>query len=175
MAPIYEKYDVLLASTSPGPAPRLDAWRTIRFWQQASLTTPFNVTGGPALAQCMGFTKAGLPLSLQIVGRPFDEATVLRAADAYERATGWRRRRPLLDPEAALPEALPPMPAPEPAGDPATRDMVVAAFRRAGLALDEAHIAMVCAAAPYVTQMTGWLRRDRDFRDEPANIFQFPA
>jgi aspartyl-tRNA(Asn)/glutamyl-tRNA(Gln) amidotransferase subunit A len=58
------------------------AWRTIRFWQHASLTTPFNVTGGPALAQCMGFTTEDLPLSLQIVGRPFDEATVLRAAYA---------------------------------------------------------------------------------------------
>jgi aspartyl-tRNA(Asn)/glutamyl-tRNA(Gln) amidotransferase subunit A len=174
MRPIYEKCDVLLAPTAPGPAPLIDAWRTIRFWQQASLTTPFNVTGGPALAQCMGFTKAGLPLSLQVVGRPFDEATVLRAADAYEKATLWRRRRPVLDPNAGI-STVPPPPAPEPVGDRATRDMVVAAFRRAGLALDEAHIAMVCAAAPYVTAMTRWLRRERDFRDEPANIFQFPG
>jgi Asp-tRNA(Asn)/Glu-tRNA(Gln) amidotransferase A subunit family amidase len=90
MAPVYAKYDVLLAPTASGPAPRLDTWRTIRFWQHASLTTPFNVTGGPALAQCMGFTTEGLPLSLQIVGRPFDEATVLRAAYAYEKATPWR-------------------------------------------------------------------------------------
>jgi aspartyl-tRNA(Asn)/glutamyl-tRNA(Gln) amidotransferase subunit A len=175
MRPIYEKYDVLLAPTAPGPAPRLDAWQTIRFWQQASLTTPFNVTGGPALAQCMGFTAAGLPLSLQIVGRPFADATVLRVADAYEQATLWRRRRPVLDASAAVAAALPPPPpTSEGASDPATRDMVVAAFRRAGLALDEAHIAMVCVAAPYVTAMTQWLRRERDFRDEPANIFQFP-
>jgi Asp-tRNA(Asn)/Glu-tRNA(Gln) amidotransferase A subunit family amidase len=90
MAPVYAKYDVLLAPTSSGPAPRLDTWCTIRFWQHASLMTPFNVTGGPALAQCMGFTTEGLPLSLQIVGRPFDEATVLRAAYAYEKATPWR-------------------------------------------------------------------------------------
>jgi aspartyl-tRNA(Asn)/glutamyl-tRNA(Gln) amidotransferase subunit A len=181
MAPIYAQCDVLLAPTAAGPAPRLDAWRTIRFWQQASLTTPFNVTGGPALAQCMGFTKAGLPLSLQVVGRPFDEATVLRVADAYERATAWRRRRPVLDPDAppdappGAPTAKAPSPTPEPAGDPATRDMVAAAFRRAGLAPDETQFAMVCAAAPYVTAMTQWLRRERDFRDEPANIFEFPA
>ena len=174
MAPIYAKYDVLLAPTAAGPAPRLDAWRTIRFWQHASLTTPFNVTGGPALAQCMGFTAAGLPLSLQVVGRPFDEETVLRAAHAYETATGWRRRRPELDPAARFSTALPPTPPPEPIADPATRDMVIAACRRAGLSLSEDQIAMVCGAAPYVAAMTAWLRRERDFREEPANIFQFP-
>jgi aspartyl-tRNA(Asn)/glutamyl-tRNA(Gln) amidotransferase subunit A len=175
MAPVYAKYDVLLTPTAAGPAPRLDAWRTIRFWQNASLTTPFNVTGGPALAQCMGFTAAGLPLSLQIAGRPFDEATVLRAAHAYEKATAWRGRRPVLDPDARFSTALPPTPAPEPVSDPATRDMVVAACNRAGLSLNENQIAMICAAAPYVTAMTQWLRRERDFREEPANIFQFPC
>jgi aspartyl-tRNA(Asn)/glutamyl-tRNA(Gln) amidotransferase subunit A len=41
-----------------------------------------------------GFTTAGLPLSLQIAGRPFDEATVLRVGHAYEQATDWHRRRP---------------------------------------------------------------------------------
>jgi aspartyl-tRNA(Asn)/glutamyl-tRNA(Gln) amidotransferase subunit A len=174
MAPVYAKYDVLLTPAAAGPAPRLDAWRTIRFWQHASLTTPFNVTGGPALAQCMGFTAAGLPLSLQIVGRPFDEATVLRAAHAYEKATGWRQRRPVLDPGAVYSTALPPSPPPEPAGDPGTRDMVMAACRRAGLSLNDDQIAMICAASPYVTAMTDRLRRERDFREEPANIFQFP-
>jgi aspartyl-tRNA(Asn)/glutamyl-tRNA(Gln) amidotransferase subunit A len=175
MAPVYAKYDVLLTPTAPGPAPRLDAWRTIRFWQHASLTTPFNVTGGPALAQCMGFTTAGLPLSLQIVGRPFDEATVLRAAHAYEKATAWRKRRPALDPGASFSTALPSTPAPAPVGDPDTRDMVMATCRRAGLSLSEDQIAMICGAAPYVTAMTQRLRRERDFREEPANIFQFPS
>jgi aspartyl-tRNA(Asn)/glutamyl-tRNA(Gln) amidotransferase subunit A len=174
MAPVYAKYDVLLTPSAGGPAPRLDSWRTIRFWQQASLTTPFNVTGGPALAQCMGFTADGLPLSLQIAGRPFDEATVLRAADAYERATGWRQRRPALDPAASFSTALPPTPPPERVTDQRTRDAVMAACERAGLTLDDDQFAMVCGAAPYVAAMTRWLRRERDFRDEPANIFQFP-
>jgi len=175
MAPIYAKYDLLLAPTASGPAPRLDAWRTIRFWEQASLTTPFNVTGGPALAQCMGFTAAGLPLSLQIVGRPFDEATVLRAAHAYETATAWRDRTPSLDPAARYSTALPPTPPPEFGAVAEWRDTVVAACRRAELSLGEDQIAMVCAAAPYVAAMTRWLRRPRDFREEPANIFQFPG
>ena len=110
MASLYAKYDVLVTA-SPGPAPRLDTWRTIGFWQRPSLTTPFNVTGGPALVQCVGFTEDGLPLSMQIVGRPFDDATVLQVAHAYEVATPWRARRPVLDLNAA-PLSLPPVPEP---------------------------------------------------------------
>jgi len=174
MAPIYEKYDLLLTPTAPGPAPRLGTWRTISFWQNSSLTTPFNVTAGPALAQCMGFTPAGLPLSLQIVGRPFDEATVLRAAHAYEMATNWRSHRPTLDPGASFSNEPPPSVRPEPVSDPATRDMVVAACRRAELSLNDGQLDMICAAAPYVMAMTRRLRRERNFREEPANIFQFP-
>jgi aspartyl-tRNA(Asn)/glutamyl-tRNA(Gln) amidotransferase subunit A len=174
MAPIYEKYDLLVTPTAPGPAPRLGTWRTISFWQNSSLTTPFNVTAGPALAQCMGFTPAGLPLSLQLVGRPFDEATVLRAAHAYETATNWRTRRPVLDPGAAFSTEPPPPVRLEPVSDPATREIVVATCRRAELSLNESQIDIVCAAAPYVMAMTRRLRRKRDFREEPANIFQFP-
>jgi aspartyl-tRNA(Asn)/glutamyl-tRNA(Gln) amidotransferase subunit A len=44
-----------------------------------------------------GFTHAGLPISVQLIGRRFDEATLLRAAHAYERETGWSRRRPPLE------------------------------------------------------------------------------
>ena len=175
MAPVYAKYDVLVTPAAAGPAPRFGMWRTISFWQNSSLTTPFNVTGGPALAQCMGFTPAGLPLSLQLAGRPFDEASVLRAAHAYETATNWRQRRPSLDPGAIFSTAPPPALPPEPASDRATRDIVMAACRRAELSLNEAQIEMICAAAPYVMAMTRRLRRERDFREEPANIFQFPG
>ena len=57
-------------------------------------TRPFNVTGHPAASVPCGVTSEGLPIGLQIVGRPFDEATVLRLADAYQRATDWHTRRP---------------------------------------------------------------------------------
>jgi hypothetical protein len=60
------------------------------------------------------------------------------------------------------------------AGDPATREMVVAACRRAELSLSDRQIDMICAAAPYVMAMTRRLRRERNFREEPATIFQFP-
>ena len=174
MAPVYADWDVLVTATAGGPAPRLDAWRTIEFWRRPSLTTPFNVTGGPALAQCIGFSSSGLPLSMQIAGRPFDDATVLRAAHAYEQATGWRARRPLLDPDAKFSTALPPVPDPAPVDiDAATRDRAASACRAAGLTLSDRQFAMLCAAAPHVEAMTARLSRERHWAEEPANIFQF--
>jgi aspartyl-tRNA(Asn)/glutamyl-tRNA(Gln) amidotransferase subunit A len=58
------------------------------------LMRPFNLTGLPAIAIPCGFTSTGLPIGLQIAGRPFDEATVLRVAHAYEQQTDWHRRQP---------------------------------------------------------------------------------
>ena len=171
MAPVYTKYDVLLAA-APGPAPRLETWRTIHFWQKSSVTTPFNVLGGPALAQCIGFTAEGLPLSMQIVGRPFDDATVLRVAHAYEAATPWRARRPLPDPDAAFSTALPPVPEPEKADiSQVQRDEIAAICRRAGLTLNQRHFEQLCASAPYIAAMTGRLRRDFEFYEEPSSVF----
>ena len=57
-------------------------------------TRVFNAIGLPAVSLPCGFTARGLPLAIQIVGRPFDEAMVLRVAHAYEQATDWHRRRP---------------------------------------------------------------------------------
>ncbi len=54
----------------------------------------FNVTGGPALSVCNGFSETGLPLALQIGGRPFEDALVIKVGDALERALGTRTRRP---------------------------------------------------------------------------------
>lgn len=174
MAPLYEKYD-LFVTAGPGPASRLDAWRTIQFWKSPSLTTPFNVTGGPALVQCIGYTEDGLPLSMQVVGKPFDDALVMRAAHAYEKATPWRDRRPALDPAAAFSTALPPVP--DPAPDELTekeRDEVAAACRRAGLALDDRAFQQLCATVPYIQAMVERLRRDRPFTEEPMNTHRFP-
>ena len=81
MAPVYA--NVRRAAdrgARPGGAPGCLA--DDPFLAEESLTTPFNVMGGPALAQCIGFTADGLPLSMQMVGRPFDDATVLRVAHA---------------------------------------------------------------------------------------------
>jgi aspartyl-tRNA(Asn)/glutamyl-tRNA(Gln) amidotransferase subunit A len=60
-----------------------------------AFTFPFNFTGQPAMSIPCGFTAAGLPVGLQIVGRRFDEATVLRLAAAFERAHPWRDKHPV--------------------------------------------------------------------------------
>jgi aspartyl-tRNA(Asn)/glutamyl-tRNA(Gln) amidotransferase subunit A len=57
-------------------------------------TRPFNFSGHPACSVPCGLTPEGMPVGMQIVGRPFDEVTVLRVADAWQRATDWHTRRP---------------------------------------------------------------------------------
>jgi len=171
MVPVYERFDLLL-TLGPGPAPRLDAHQTINFWRRASLTTPFNVLGGPAVAQCIGFTPDGLPLAMQIVGRPFDEATVLRAAYAYETATSWRTRRPMLDPNARFSTELPPVPDPtKPDISQTVRNEIASICQRAGLTMNERIFDQLCATAPYIEAMGGRLHRTREFYDDPASIF----
>ncbi len=66
-------------------------------------TRHFNMSGHPVCSVPCGFTAAGLPIGMQIVGRPFDEATVLRVADAYQRATDWHTRRPPLGADRPAP------------------------------------------------------------------------
>ena len=87
--------DVLVTGITPGEAPRLDEKPGFESFQRP-LMMPFNVTGQPALAVRCGLSARGLPLALQIAGKPFDEASVLRVGHAYERATRWRGQRPPL-------------------------------------------------------------------------------
>ncbi len=87
--------DVLVTGITPGEAPRIDEKPGYESFQRP-LMMPFNVTGQPSMAVRCGRSASGLPLSLQIAGRPFDEATVLRVGHAYEQATDWHHRRPPL-------------------------------------------------------------------------------
>ncbi len=95
MQAVMAEVDLVMLPTNE-PAGKLTPAPNANFFKRPSFTTAFNVGGNPALSVCSGFDVAGLPFSLQIVGRLFDEATVLRAGDAYERATPWRQRRPAL-------------------------------------------------------------------------------
>jgi aspartyl-tRNA(Asn)/glutamyl-tRNA(Gln) amidotransferase subunit A len=102
-AEVFGDVDVVIAPAIPEPAPSLEAVtsgpvETVvqRMGRFSRLTRPFNGLGLPALAVPCGFSAQGLPVALQIVGRPFDEATVFRAGHAYETAAGWTRRRPEL-------------------------------------------------------------------------------
>jgi aspartyl-tRNA(Asn)/glutamyl-tRNA(Gln) amidotransferase subunit A len=86
--------DVVITAGAPGEAPKLDGVPRWDVFANPNLTIPFNVSGYPAIAICTGFGPTGLPLSMQIVGRPFQEATVFQVADAFEKATDYRNRRP---------------------------------------------------------------------------------
>ena len=86
--------DVLLCASSMDPPSRMDdAAETARTYPRQA-RTPFNVTGHPALAMMSGLASTGLPVSVQFVGRYFDDATVLRVASAYEKATRWHAKKP---------------------------------------------------------------------------------
>ncbi|MBW6400564.1 amidase [Roseomonas sp. HJA6] len=87
--------DLLLTASSMDPACRIDDPDAVELTYPRQARTPFNVTGHPAMTLMCGLSKAeGLPLALQLVGRYFDEATVYRAAAAYERAAPWKAMRP---------------------------------------------------------------------------------
>jgi aspartyl-tRNA(Asn)/glutamyl-tRNA(Gln) amidotransferase subunit A len=97
-------HDVLLAPTTPITAPRVGE-REVALGSGRSdvrsalirFTRPINFSGHPACSVPCGVDGQGLPIGMQIIGRSFDEATVLRVADAYQRFTDWHARRPVID------------------------------------------------------------------------------
>jgi aspartyl-tRNA(Asn)/glutamyl-tRNA(Gln) amidotransferase subunit A len=98
------RLDVLIAPTTPVAATPVGATEVTIGGQRHPVrptliryTRYFNLSGHPVVSAPCGFTPEGLPVGLQIVGRSFDEATTLRVADAYQRATDWHRRRPPVD------------------------------------------------------------------------------
>lgn len=94
MLDVLQTVDLFATPTSPKPAPTFEQMYDLSVGFPRSNTPPFNVSGLPTLALPNGFSTSGLPISLQLTGRPFDEATVLRVGHVYERATDWHTRRP---------------------------------------------------------------------------------
>ncbi len=86
--------DLILTTAAPTEAAKIDGIPKWSSMEKPGYTMPFNLTGLPAISVCAGFGEGGLPLSIQLVGKPFQEQTVFRAAHAYETATTWRSRRP---------------------------------------------------------------------------------
>lgn len=104
VAGVMAEFDALVTPTLPIPAPRIgqNFWRygdgTTETVAEAMIryTAPISVSGNPALSVPCGFTEAGLPVGLQIVGRLFDEATVLRIGAAFEASTAFHKQRPVI-------------------------------------------------------------------------------
>ena len=88
--------DAIVAPTTPTTAFHIEEMTEdpLRMYLSDIFTVPANLAGLPALSLPCGFDRAGLPIGMQIIGRPFDEATVLRLGHAFEQATEWHRRRP---------------------------------------------------------------------------------
>ena len=103
VAGAFQRFDILLAPTEPIAAPKIGE-TTVGVGDTVEpalallprLTRPFNIGGVPAISVPCGFTSTGMPIGVQLAGRPFHEATVLRVAHAYEQATEWHTRKPPL-------------------------------------------------------------------------------
>jgi aspartyl-tRNA(Asn)/glutamyl-tRNA(Gln) amidotransferase subunit A len=93
--------DVMVTPTMTTPAERTDEMDPVGWIERASFTGQWNLVGLPALAVPCGFSAGGLPLSMQVVAKPFAEATALRVGDAYQRLTDWHLQLPPVSTPAA--------------------------------------------------------------------------
>ena len=89
-----EKVDVLVSPTMTQPAAPFQGYDPATTARDPSFTAPYNFTGLPAISVPCGFTQKGLPVGMQIAGKPFAEPDILRVAHTYERHAGWYKRRP---------------------------------------------------------------------------------
>ena len=93
---LFADVDVIVTANSMDPACRIDDPQALEAAYARQSRAPFNLTGSPAISIPTGFSKDGLPLAMQIVGRPFSEALIYQVAHAYEQAAGWGQRHPVL-------------------------------------------------------------------------------
>ena len=94
----FRHVDVIVAPTTPTPAFKIGEKTDdpLQMYLSDVFTVPVNLAGIPAISVPCGFNSAGLPIGLQIIGKPFDEETVLRVAHAFEQHTDYHRRKPPL-------------------------------------------------------------------------------
>ena len=95
----FGEVDVIVSPTAPTPAFKLGEKTEdpLAMYLNDVFTIPAPLAGVPALSVPCGFSPDGLPIGLQLIGKPFDEATLFRVAAAYEATTDWRTRTPVLD------------------------------------------------------------------------------
>ncbi|HWN17170.1 MAG TPA: Asp-tRNA(Asn)/Glu-tRNA(Gln) amidotransferase subunit GatA, partial [Candidatus Dormibacteraeota bacterium] len=94
----FSRVDLLVAPTTPGVAFKMgEREDPLQMYLNDIFTIPVNLAGLPGVSIPGGFTRAGLPIGLQLIAPAFDEATLLRVAHAYQTVTDWHTRRPALD------------------------------------------------------------------------------
>ena len=175
MREAFEQVDAMV-TIGPGPAPRFDAPETHGFlyglWSdKPNLLAPFSVSGFPTLSLCTGFASNGLPTSMQVATRPWDEATALRIGDAFQRLTDWHRRHPSGPPASIKPVRVA-EPAPAEPIDPSMLGWIDACLLNAQLSLTDSQRELVHQAAPRVKRMIARLGALDDRTIEPAAVFR---
>ena len=175
MQSVYRNYDALI-TVGAGPAPKLDDHKSIGSsdkWLKPGLGALASVTGAPALAQCCGFSRAGLPLGMQIIGRPWEDAAVLRLGHAYEMATPWRQKRPRLDASAKAPAIavdkhthVVTMHT-----DPELQTIAAVGAERAGLKLDDEQFALLLESTLNALALAKRIPHNHGNGDEVASTF----
>ena len=120
--------------------------------------------------------SGGLPLGMQLIGQPFDEATVLRAGHAYQLATDWHKRHAVLSVGAPQPKLAPKGNEPVAADiDARTRDFILRTAERAALKLDDMQTTILLETAPFALAMAERIRKPRSRMEEPSLVFRFPG
>ena len=163
----------VLVTPGAGPAPRLDP--SLAKWPNPHRCMPFSVTGNPAVVVCSGFSRTGLPMSMQFIGKAFDDANVLGIAHAYEQATDWSQRRAVVSPDSRPAPIAHRASATSVNGvDPKIVDLCARAAKNAGLNLPDGPFALLCHQAPNALEILARIRSSKTFA-EPAGVFRFPA
>lgn len=95
---VFQKYDVIVGPTTPTPAFKIGEQLDdpLTMYANDILTIPVNLAGVPGISVPCGFSKEGLPLGLQLIGKHFDESTIYRTAHAFEQATDYHKQFPML-------------------------------------------------------------------------------
>jgi aspartyl-tRNA(Asn)/glutamyl-tRNA(Gln) amidotransferase subunit A len=91
-----EDLDLLVCASQAGEAPRIVDMTKWAFFERPAFAAPACLTGFPSMSVCTGTGRGGLPVAMQLIGKPWAEATLLRAAHAYEQAHPWRSQRPAI-------------------------------------------------------------------------------
>jgi len=174
MRDVYTRHDALLTAGA-GPAPSLLSHKSmgsVDKFLRPGMGTLFSVTGAPALALCAGFSKSGLPLGIQLAGRPFEDATVLRLGHAYEQATNWRQQRPRLVPGRAAPAIHTTITEESRIEvDQCTRNSIEVMASRAGFKLSPTHLNLLLETAPYGLELVKRLNRNLPWDQGQASVF----
>ena len=88
--------DIILAPTTPTPPFKIGSKTEdpLQMYLSDVFTIPVNLAGLPGMSLPCGFSNSGFPIGMQLIGKPWDEETIFKAASAYEAATDWHKRKP---------------------------------------------------------------------------------